>query len=130
MPRGWLLMLCAVLILWRPLDFAIELPMTLPSIGMRGIAGAIELLFHGAVAVLAIAAVRALAGELPIGPPLAAAALVASAAASVQSLFWSALPNQVVPGSEAPLAVLSIVLALAWLLYLKRSRRVRAMRDG
>lgn len=129
MPRGWLLVLCAVLLLWRPLDFAMELPLTLPSLGMRGIAGGAELLFHGAVAVLAIAAVRALAGALPIGPTLAAAALVASAGASIQSLFWSALPNQVVPGSELPLAALSTVHALAWLLYLKRSRRVRAIRD-
>lgn len=129
MPRGWLLVLCAVLLLWRPLDFAMELPLTLPSLGMRGIAGGAELLFHGAVAVLAIAAVRALAGALPIGPTLAAAALVASAGASIQSLFWSALPNQVVPGSELPLAALSTLHALAWLLYLKRSRRVRAIRD-
>lgn len=130
MPRGWLLVLCAVLLLWRPLDFAMELPLTLPSLGMRGIAGGAELLFHGAVAVLAIAAVRALAGALPIGPTLAAAALVASAGASIQSLFWSALPTEVVPGSELPLAALSTVHALAWLFYLKRSRRVRAIRDA
>lgn len=120
MPRGWLLGLCAVLILWRPFNFAIELPSALPSLGMRGIAGALELLFHGAVAALAIAAVRALMGELPIGPPLAAAALVASAAASVQSLYWSALPNQTVPGSELPLAAFAIVHASAWLIYLRR----------
>lgn len=130
MGRGWLVLLCAVLLLWRPLDFAIELPASLPSIGMRGVAGAVELLLHGAVAGLAVAAVRALAASLPIGPPLAAAAVAASAAASVQSLFWSALPNQVVPGSELPLAALSVVHALAWLLYLQRSRRVRAMRNA
>jgi hypothetical protein len=129
-PRGWLLVLCAVLLLWRPLDFAMELPLTLPSLGMRGIAGGAELLLHGAVAVLAVAAVRALAGALPNGPTLAAAALVASAGASIQSLFWSALPTQVVPGSELPLAAFSTVHALAWLLYLKRSRRVRAIRDA
>ena len=128
--RGWLLVLCAVLLLWRPLDFAIELPMTLPSLGMRGVAGAAELLFHGAVAALAIAAVRAFAVGLPIALPLAAGALAASAAASVQSLYWSALPNQVVPGSELPLAAFSIVHALVWLAYLKRSRRVRALGDA
>ncbi|HET7221008.1 MAG TPA: hypothetical protein VFJ02_23300 [Vicinamibacterales bacterium] len=122
-----MLILCAVLALWRPLGFAVELPLVLPSLGMRGIAGAIELLFHGAVAVLAIAAVRALAGELPLGPPLAAAALVASAAATVQSLYWSALPNQTVPGSELTIATLAVLHALVWLIYLKRSRRVHAI---
>lgn len=125
MPRGWLLLLCAVLVLWRPFDFAIELPSALPSLGMRGIGGAVELLFHGAVAALSIAAVRALWSALPVGPPLAAAALVASAAATVQSLYWSVLPHQTSPGTELPIAVVAIVHATLWLIYLKRSRRVR-----
>lgn len=125
MPRGWLLVLCAVLVLWRPLDFAFELPSALPSLGMRGAAGAIELLFHGAVAALSVAAARALWSALPAGPPFAAWALIASAAASIQSLYWSVLPHQTSPGSELPLATLAGAHAVLWLVYLKRSRRVR-----
>ncbi len=74
MVRCWLL--CATLLVWRPLDFAIEFSTTLPSLGQRGVAGIVELLFHGAVAALAVAAVRALSNALPSGLLLARAALV------------------------------------------------------
>jgi hypothetical protein len=127
MPRGFLLILCVVLVGWWPIGFAVEVAETLPTIGMRGAAGVVELLFHGAVAALAVAAVRTVWTAMPAGPILAAAALVASAAASVQSLYWSVLPHQTKPGDELPLAILSVLHAAAWLVYLSRSRRVREM---
>ena len=122
MPRGWLWLLCATLLLWRPLDFLVELLATLPSLGMRGVAGAIELLFHGSVAALAAAAVRALSNAMPAGLLLARAALVASAVATVQSHYWSVLPHQTMPGDKLPLAILSVVVAAGWLIYLRRFR--------
>jgi len=122
MPRGWLLLLCATLLVWRPLDFAIEFPSTLSSLGQRGAAGVLELLFHGAVAALAVAAVRALSNTMPSGLLLARAALLASAAATVQSFYWSVLPHQTRPGDKLPLATLSVVVAGVWLLYLRRFR--------
>jgi hypothetical protein len=112
--------LCATLLLWRPLDFVIELPSTLPSLGQRGAAGVVELLFHGGVAALAVAAVRALANALPSALLLARAALVSSAAATVQSFYWSVLPHQTMPGDRLPLATLGVVVAGAWLIYLRR----------
>ncbi len=126
--HGWVGVLCFVLLAWRPLSFAFQLPATLPSMGMRGAAGVVELLFHGGVAALSVAAARALWGALPIGPPLAAAALIASAAAAIQSLYWSVLPHQTMPGDELPLAIGAAVHAAAWLTYLARSRRIDAMR--
>jgi len=125
MPRGWLLLLCVMLLLWRPLDFATELAAALPSLGMRGAVGAIELLAHGGVAALSVAAVRALGAAVPAGPRLATAALIASAVATVQSLYWSVLPHQTMPGDRLPLAILAVAHAAAWLVYLNRSRRVR-----
>ena len=125
--HGWVGVLCLVLLAWRPLSFALQLPATLPSMGMRGAAGVVELLFQGGVAALSVAAARALWGALPVGPPLAAAALVGSAAAAVQSLYWSVLPHQTMPGDELPLAVGAVLHAGAWLVYLARSRRIRAM---
>jgi hypothetical protein len=116
MPRGWLLLLCATLLVWRPLDFLIELPSTLPSIGQRGVAGVVELLFHGGVAALAVAAVRALSNGLPSALLLARAALVASAVSTVQSFYWSVLPHQTMPGDRLPLATLGVVVAGAWLI--------------
>ena len=47
MRRGWLLLLCVTLLVWRPLDFAIEFPSTLSSLGRRGLPAMMELLFHG-----------------------------------------------------------------------------------
>jgi hypothetical protein len=122
MPRALLLLLCATLLLWRPLDFAIELPTTLPSLGLRGAFGIIELLFHGAVAAVAVAAVRALSGKMPAGLSLARVALAMSAVASVQSQYSSVLPHQTMPGDKLPLAILSVLVAAIWLLYLSRVR--------
>jgi hypothetical protein len=127
MARVWLGLLCAALLLWRPLGYLVELPQSLPSLGMRGTAGAIELVFHGIVAALAVAASQALWNERPSGPMLAAVALIASAAATVQSLYWTALPHQTVPGSERVIAALAIAHAAIWLVYLRRSRRIRAI---
>jgi hypothetical protein len=118
-------LLCVALLLWRPLDFAMELAGTLPSLGMRGVPGVIELLWHGAVAATAVAAARALWAEIPAGPPLAAIAVTASAVASVQSQYWSVLPHQTMPGDERLLAMLSIVHAAFWLVYLARRRRIK-----
>jgi hypothetical protein len=111
-----------MLLLWRPLDFLVELLSTLPSLGMRGVAGALELLFHGSVAALAAAAVRALSNAMPAGLLLARAALVASAVATVQSQYWSVLPHQTMPGDKVLLAIVSVVVAAGWLIYLRRFR--------
>jgi len=125
MGRLWLWLLCAALLLWRPLGYIPELLQSLPSLGMRGVPGGIELLFHGAVAALAVAAAQALWNERPSGRMLAAVALIGSAAATVQSLYWTALPNQTVPGTERLIAALAIGHAASWLLYLGGSRRIR-----
>ena len=124
MPHVWRWLLYATLLLWRPLDFAIELPATLPSMGLRGVPGAIELLVHGLVAALAVAAVRALSSATPAALLLSRAALVASAATSVQSHYWSVLPHQTMPGDKLPLATLGVVVAAAWLVYLRRGREI------
>ena len=121
MSRGAVWLLCATLLVWRPLDFAIEFPSTLPSIGQRGLAGTVELLLHGAVAALAVAAVRALSNRMPSGLLLARAALIASALTTIQSHYWSVLPHQTMPGDQLPLAVTGIVVAALWLVYLRKS---------
>jgi hypothetical protein len=123
MSTVWRLLLCIVLFAWWPVGFATEVSVTLPSLGMRGAPGAIELIAHAAVAALSIAACRAVWSEAPAARPLAASALVASALASVQSLYWSVLPHQTKPGDELPLAILAVAHAGAWCLYLNRSAK-------
>ena len=119
-----MLLLCATLLAWRPLDFAIEFLSTLPSLGQRGAAGIVEVLFHGGVAALAVAAVRALSNAMPSGLLLSRAALVLSAAATIQSFYWSVLPHQTMPGDKLPLSILGVVVAGGWLVYLRRHHDV------
>lgn len=129
MPRGWLLVLCAFLVAWEPLRIASEFQASIGTIGARGPWASAELLAHAAVAALCVASGWALWNLSPAGPRLAMYALPASAAASVQSLYWSMLPHQTSPGEPLPLSILAIVNAVAWMAYLKRSRRVRAAYD-
>lgn len=125
MSRGWLLLLCATLLLWRPLDFAFELPSTLSSLGHRGFIAIVEILFHGAVAALAVAAARALWDGMPAALLLTRSALVLSAIAACQSLYWSVLPHQTVPSDKPVLAALAVFVTSAWLIYLGRKEIVR-----
>src|SRR4029453_7903352 len=125
MPRGGLLFLCALLFLWQPSDFAIEAAWALPSVGMRGVVGAFELIVHGIAAALSIAAGWGLWQGNPGGPTPAAVAIAASAIVGVQSLYWSILPSNVFPSDRLLLAALIVGHAGAWLVYLRRSKRVR-----
>src|SRR3954447_8660683 len=103
MARIWLLLLCAVLMVWQPLTFAVEASSSLTTLGMRGAAGAVELLIHGAVAALSVAAGWALWQSSPGGPKLARAAIAAAAVVGVQSLYATALPRDVFPSDRLPL---------------------------
>jgi hypothetical protein len=125
MPRGWLLVLCAVLLIWQPLTFAAEAASALPSLAMRGPLGAFELLVHGIVAALSFAAGWALWQMSPSAPALATAAVGACGLVGVQSLYWSVLPGNVFPSDRLPMAAFVVAHALAWLVYLRRSKRVR-----
>ena len=127
MRRGWVLVLSVFLFVWEPMRIAADLEGSIRTIGMRGPWGAAELLAHAAVAALCVASAWALWMGNPAGPRLAIYAVVFSAAVSVQSLYWSALPHQTVPGERAPFAILAVANAAAWLTYLTRSRRVRAI---
>lgn len=119
--------LCLVLAAWYPLNYAAELLSTLPSLGMRGPLAAIELVAHGIVAVASVAAGRALLIGQAHGPALARLALVLAAAAAVQSLHWSILPSQTVPGDELPLSIAAVAHAAVWLVFLRRSKRVKRL---
>lgn len=130
MSRVWIVLLSAILAVWYPLGFAAELARTLPSIGMRGPAAVVELLAHGAVTALCVAAGWSLWNRRPHGPALARVALVGTALTVVQTLYWSVLPHQTMPGDELPLAALAVAHSAAWLVYLHRSSNVRLIEDA
>jgi hypothetical protein len=92
---------------------------------MRGPAGVAELSAHAVVTAFAFASGWALWIGNPNAPALTEIALVACAAATVQSLYWTWLPHNTMPGDRLPIAAVAVVHAAGWVLYLRRSRRVR-----
>jgi hypothetical protein len=123
---GWLVLLCAYLLVWVPLNFAVLANRSLPSVGHRGTVAVLELAVHGIEAILCAAAGWMLRVRNPAGAVLARVALAANAALTLQALYVSSLPRDVRPGLALPLAVFSITHATAWIVYLARSRRVRS----
>jgi hypothetical protein len=124
--RGrWPLYVLAVfLFVWEPLRLAGDITQSLPTIGMRGGLAVAELLAHAVIAAVAVAAARSLWNDADHGPLLATVAVLLSAAASVQSLYLSRLPQHTPPGAHLPFAILAMAHATAWVVYLRwRLRR-------
>jgi hypothetical protein len=121
----WLMLLCAYLLAWVPLNFAALATRSLSSMQSRGIAGALELAAHAASAAACAAAGWMLWVRNAAGIPFALAALALQVVVTIQALWISALPRDVPPGLALPLAIASIVHASAWMVYLNRSRRLR-----
>jgi hypothetical protein len=125
MPK-WLILLSAYLLVWIPINFAVLASRSLSSLDSRGWPAMVELTLHGAAALLCAVAGWMLRVGNAAGRRLAAAALVANAGTTIQALHNSALPRDVQPGLALPLTIVTAVHALAWLIYLRRSRRLRA----
>ena len=125
MARGWLLALAMFLFAWEPFRVATEFTSASGTIGARGAGAIVELCAHAVVAAICVAAGWALWMGSPHAPELATAGLVLSACTSVQSMYWSALPHQTMPGEQLPASVLALAHAAGWIAYLRYSRRVR-----
>jgi len=117
--RVLLQLLSSYLLIWAPGTFAVELLTTWPSIGMRGPLAWIELTAHGAVAMFCALAGRMLRIGSPSAPVAAAAAVGVRAVSSLQSLFWTTLPQDVAPGMRLPMAVITCANAVFWLVVIR-----------
>ena len=115
----WLL--CVVLFIWQPMNFAVSVSQTLPTMSFRGPLTVLELIVHGLAAALSAAAGWALWHSRPHGPNLAILAVSAMAAVSVQSLYWSTLPSQTQPGTELPLAFFASAHGVFWIGFLYKT---------
>jgi hypothetical protein len=112
-----------MLLLWEPMNFAGEALTVVPTIVYRGLLPAIELSTHGLVAALAAAAGLALWSNTPAARRLGTVAIIAAAARTLQSLYVSRLPNNVVPGDEPAIALVTMVVAAMALAIVNRSER-------
>jgi hypothetical protein len=116
-------LLSSYLLIWAPGTFAIELLSTFPSIGMRGPVAWLELTAHGAVAAFCAVAGRMLRIGSPSAPLASAIAVGVRAVASLQSLVWTMLPQDVAPGMRLPLALITCANGLFWLFVTRRISR-------
>jgi hypothetical protein len=105
------------------MNFAGEALTVLPTIIYRGLIPATELATHGSIAALAAAGGLALWNGAPSATRLATAAIVAVSARTIQSLYWSTLPHNVMPGDESSVAAATMVIAAIALLVVMRSAR-------
>jgi hypothetical protein len=113
----------AWLVIFGVLSYATVLLASLWTVTARGIPAILELLAHGAIAALAAAAVHALLTDSPVAPRLAALAVVLVAVASIQAQFVSWLPRQTAPGQALPTAAAHALMAIVWLVWLRRPAR-------
>jgi hypothetical protein len=117
--------LCLYLFIWVPAGVAAVVTAALPTIEHRGAIAVVELAVHGSAGVLCAVGGWMLWVRNRAGIPIAQGALVLNALVTIQALFESALPRDIAPGQEMPLALVTIANALGWILYLSWSRRVR-----
>ena len=125
---GWLLVLCRLLIVGHPLTLAVTAPNALNAVALRGAAVAVVLVVRLLVVAFGVAAGRALQNIRPGGVGLAKTALLLSAATDVFVYTTPYYPNNRLPGDTTLYVAASLVYHSAWLAYLCRSRRVRALR--
>ena len=123
---GWLLLLCRLLVLFHPLSLAVTAAGALGALSSRGTAVALILILRLVVVGFGMAAGRALQAVQAGAVTLARAALLASAATDVFVYTTVFFPNNRPPGDTPLYVAATLAYHGAWLVYLMRSRRVRA----
>ena len=123
---GWLLLLCRLLLLFHPLSLAVTAGGALGALSSRGTAVALILILRLVVVGFGMAAGRALQAVQAGAVTLAKAALLASAATDVFVYTTVFFPNNRPPGDTPLYVAATLAYHGAWLVYLMRSRRVRA----
>ena len=122
---GWLLVLCALLLLWGPTSLALVASNALPALSVRGLPLALLLLGRIFVAAFGIAAGIALIARRGPAVSMATFALVLSAAADLIVYTTPYFPSNRMPGDTPLYIAASLTYHALWLSYLIRSKRVK-----
>src|ERR1700733_7013540 len=121
--RGWLLVLCGLLLIWQPFSTALVTSSALGSLAARGLPMALIMVLRILVTGFGVAAGLALLGRRPAAIGMARVSLVASAATDLIVYLTPYFPSNRAPG-ETPLYVLvSLSYCTGWMTYLIRSKR-------
>ena len=123
--KGWLLVLCLVLIAWQPLSLALVASNLLDALPLRGWSLGALLIVRIFVAAFSIAAGLAIAGRRPAALTLAKTSLALSAATDIFIYLTPYVPSNRMPGDTPFYVAASLVYYSGWMIYLFRSTRVR-----
>ena len=124
--RGWLLVLCVLLLVWQPLSLALTAAAALGKLSLRGPGLAFILLARLLAAALGIAAGLSLLQRKPAAVTIARASLLFSAAVDVLIYATPYYPDNSPPGDALVVLIASLIYYAVWLAYLAHSKRVRS----
>jgi hypothetical protein len=124
--RGWLLVLCTLLLVWQPLNLGMTMAGQVDVLSLRGPGLAVILLARLLAAGLGIAAGLSLFQVRPGAVTIARASLVYSAIIDVIVYATPYSPNNRPPGDATIVLAASLVYYGVWFGYLGRSKRVKS----
>jgi hypothetical protein len=123
--RGWLLILCVLLLVWQPLSQGLTMSELVDRLSLRGPGLAVILLARLLAAGLGIAAGLSLWQVKPGAVTIAKASLVYSALVDVIVYVTPYSPSNRPPRDATIILVASLAYYGLWLAYLLRSKRVK-----
>jgi hypothetical protein len=123
--RGWLIVLCLVLLVWQPLQFALAAAAGIEAVRVRGTAVVLVLLVRGGVTAFGAAAGVAIVRRRQAAIRMSITALIAAAVVAVFVELTPFFPTNRIPGDAPLYAAASAVFYGGWVLYVARSSRVR-----
>ena len=127
--RGWLLVLCALLLVWQPLNLGLTMAGLVDELSRRGPGLALILLARLLAAGLGIAAGLSLFQVKPDAVTIARTSLVYSAIVDVIVYATPYSPNNRPPGDATIILAASLLYYGVWFAYLGRSKRVKSTYD-
>ena len=127
--RGWLLILCVLLLAWQPLSQGLTMSELVDSLSLRGPGLAVILLARLLAAGLGVAAGLSLWQVKPGAVTIARASLVYSALVDVIVYVTPYSPSNRPVGDATIILVASLVYNGLWVVYLTRSKRVKSIYD-
>lgn len=123
--RGWLLVLCVLLLGWEPIRFGLVASNALQALSYRGAPLAAILVARVIVTALGVAAGLTLVARRASAVAMAKVALLVGAAFDIVAYTTPALPSNRMPGDTPLYIAASLAYYGIWFAYLSRSKRVR-----
>jgi hypothetical protein len=127
--RGWLLVFCLVLLVWEPVSLAVLASSFLGDAMFRGLAFFAVLAARVIIVAVGVGAALAFFNQRPFAAALAKLAVLLSAGMATFLTFTAYFPSNLAPDLKLPALAATLVWYAGWLVYLLRSRRVRAFAD-